>query len=55
MKLLERFLKVKTLVTLLLTGVVCYKAINGDMDIRDIYFTVICFYFGTQSEKKEGV
>lgn len=47
----EKFAKlinVKSLVTLILTLVVAYKAIMGQMDIEQIYLMIIAFYFGTQ-------
>lgn len=47
----EKFAKlinVKSLVTLILTLVVAYKAIVGQMDIEQIYLMIIAFYFGTQ-------
>ena len=44
-------LKIKSLVTLALTAVVAVRAINGDMDIEQIYLMVIAFYFGTQTIK----
>lgn len=50
----EKFVKlvsVKSIVTLLLTLVVCYQAINGKTDIEQIYLMIIAFYFGTQVEK----
>ena len=50
----ERFSKlltVKSLVTLLLTLVVCYLAITEKMNIEQIYLMIIAFYFGTQVEK----
>lgn len=53
----EKFAKlinVKSIVTIALTFVVCYKAIVGQMDIEQIYLMIIAFYFGTQLEKKEG-
>lgn len=51
MENLKNLIKVKTIVTLLLTIVVCYLAIFKNYDIKDIYLMVIAFYFGTQSEK----
>ena len=47
----EKLLTVKSIVTLLLTLVVCYQAINGKTDIEQIYLMIIAFYFGTQVEK----
>ena len=51
MENLKNLIKVKTIVTLLLTIVVCYLAFFKNYDIKDIYLMVIAFYFGTQSEK----
>lgn len=48
-----KLIKVKSIVTILLTGVVCYLAITGKMNIEQIYLMIIAFYFGTQVEKKE--
>lgn len=49
---LSKLLSVKSIVTLSLTGVVCYLAIIGKMNIEQIYLMIIAFYFGTQVEKK---
>lgn len=48
---LAKLLNVKSLVTLILTLVVAYRAIMGQMDIEQIYLMIIAFYFGTQHEK----
>ena len=48
---LIKLLKVKSLVTILLTLVVCYLAVTGQVEIKDIYLIIIGFYFGTQSSK----
>lgn len=45
-----KIFRIKNIVTLILTGVVAYKAIIGQMDIEQIYLMVIAFYFGTQVE-----
>lgn len=50
---LTKLLKVKSIVTILLTLVVCYLAINEKINIEQIYLMIIAFYFGTQVEKKE--
>lgn len=50
---LIKLLKVKSIVTILLTFVVCYLAINEKMDIEKIYLMIIAFYFGTQLDKKD--
>lgn len=46
-------LSVKSVVTLVLTGVFAYLAITGQIhqEFMLIYTTVIAFYFGTQSQK----
>ena len=52
-----KFLKVKTLVTLMLTAVFCMETVRGNVTGEQflvIFTTVIAFYFGTQAEKKEG-
>jgi len=49
---IAKLINVKSLVTLILTGVVAYKAIIGVMDIEQIYLMIIAFYFGTQVEKR---
>ena len=49
---LVNLLKIKSLVTLALTAVVAVRAINGLMDIEQIYLMVIAFYFGTQTSKE---
>lgn len=53
---IAKLINVKSIVTLVLTGVVAYRAIIGAMDIEQIYLMIIAFYFGTQFEKgnKEG-
>ena len=56
-ELWTKFLKVKTLVTLMLTAVFCAETIRGNVTGEQflvIFTTVIAFYFGTQAEKKEG-
>lgn len=52
-KQLEKLIDVKSIVTLLLTLVVVYLAIDGRYDIKDIYLVIISFYFGTQYAKGE--
>lgn len=48
---IAKLINVKSIVTLILTFVVAYKAITGEMDIEQIYLMIIAFYFGTQFEK----
>ena len=47
----KKLLKVKSIVTILLTFVVCYLALFKNYDIKEIYLMIIAFYFGTQTEK----
>lgn len=51
---LARLIDVKSILTLLLTIVVCFLAIFKGFDIKDIYLMIIAFYFGTQSVKKSN-
>ena len=46
-------LSVKSLVTLVLTGVFAWMAVKGaiSQDFMTIYAVIIAFYFGTQSQK----
>ena len=51
---LSKLLAVKSIVTLVLTGVFAYLSIRGgaDQPFLTIYTTIIAFYFGTQYERK---
>ena len=53
-KRLGALLSVKSLVTLLLSGVFAYLAITGQtsQEFMTVYTVVIAFYFGTQAQKK---
>lgn len=58
--ILERIatlLSVKSLVTLILTGVFAYMACTANIsqDFMVVYTVVIAFYFGTQSQKLQDV
>ena len=56
-KRLYNLLTVKSIVTLILTGVFAYLSVTGHVDPRTfmtIFSVVIAFYFGTQHEKKGG-
>ena len=52
-KRLGNLLSVKSLVTLVLTGVFAYMAVAEKIsqDFMTIYAVIIAFYFGTQSQK----
>ena len=54
-KRLGSLLSVKSIVTLVLTGVFAYMAIVGKIsqDFMTIYAVIIAFYFGTQSQKTQ--
>lgn len=56
-KRLGNLLSVKSLVTLVLTGVFAYMAVCGKIsqDFMTIYAVIIAFYFGTQSQKTQDV
>lgn len=49
---LAKLINVKSIITILLTLVVCCLAIFKNFDIKDLYLMIISFYFGTQLEKK---
>ncbi len=53
LKRLANLVSVKSVVTIILTGVFAYMAIVGSIsqDFMTIYAVVIAFYFGTQSQK----
>ena len=52
-KRLSNLLSVKSLVTLVLTGVFAFMACTNQIsqDFMTIYAVIIAFYFGTQSQK----
>lgn len=52
-KRLANLLSVKSIVTIILTGVFSFMAVTGKIsqDFMTIYAVVIAFYFGTQSQK----
>lgn len=56
-KRIANLLSVKSLVTLVLTGVFAYMAVTGNIsqDFMTIYAVIIAFYFGTQSQKTQDV
>ena len=54
---LANLLSVKSLVTIVLTGVFAYMAVTGKIsqDFMTIYAVIIAFYFGTQSQKQQDI
>ena len=53
---LDKLLSIKSLVTLAMTGIFCVLALRGSLSGQDfltVFTTVIAFYFGTQTAKKE--
>lgn len=48
---IAKLIDVKSIITILLTCVVCYEVIIGKIDIENIYLMIIAFYFGTQANK----
>ncbi len=54
MKELKKLIDVKSIVTILLTLVVCYLSIAKGFEIKEIYLMIIAFYFGTQHQKNQN-
>ena len=56
-KRIAALMSVKSLVTLVLTGVFAYMAVLGNIsqDFMTIYAVIIAFYFGTQSQKTQDL
>ena len=54
-KRMANLMSVKSIVTLVLTGVFAYMAVTGNIsqDFMTIYAVIIAFYFGTQSQKTQ--
>ena len=55
---LENLLKVKSIVTLILTAVFAYLSIIREIDTQNfmaVFLMIMGFYFGTQLEKKAKV
>lgn len=53
---LDKLLSIKSLVTLAMTGIFCVLALRGSLSGQEfltVFTTVIAFYFGTQTAKKE--
>ena len=58
LKRLSVLLSVKSIVTLVLTGVFAYLAVTGVVggtDFLTIFLMVISFYFGSQSPKLQNI
>lgn len=58
LKNLANLIKVKTIVTIAVISVFCHLACTGAItpdNVMIIVSTVIAFYFGTQSERKNNV
>jgi len=55
LKRIANLMSVKSIVTLVLTGVFAYMAVTGNIsqDFMTIYAVIIAFYFGTQSQKTQ--
>ena len=56
-KVLANLLKVKSIVTILLTVTFAMLAFRGGMETKDFYSVIVMvltFYFGAQSAKKDG-
>lgn len=54
---LQKLLAVKSIMTLLMTGVFAYLSVKGvisEVQFMAVFTTVIGFYFGTQSERKKN-
>ena len=49
---LVNLLKIKSIVTLVLTGCFAYLAVRGEVEIEQVFMMVISFFFGTQTVKK---
>lgn len=55
---LAKLINVKSVVTIVLTGIFSFLSIRGDISgeqFLTIFATIIAFYFGTQSEKKKNL
>ena len=58
LKRMSVLLSVKSIVTLVLTGVFAYLAVTGVVggtDFLTIFLMVISFYFGSQSQKLQNI
>lgn len=56
-KRIANLMSVKSIVTLVLTGVFAYMAVTGNIsqDFMTIYAVIIAFYFSMQSQKTQDV
>ena len=55
--MIKNLVKVKSIVTFAITGVICYLGLTGKIDpekIIIIYTSIIGFYFGTQTRKEDS-
>ena len=54
---LAHLLSVKSIVTIILTGVFAWMSLTGTIsqDFMTIYAVIIAFYFGTQSQKLQNL
>lgn len=53
---LTKLINIKSIVTLLVTGIFCYLSVTGRISselFMSIFTVIIAFYFGTQTEKKK--
>jgi hypothetical protein len=53
---LAKLIDIKSIITILLTGVFCYLCISGAIAANvfmPVFATVIAFYFGTQAQKNK--
>ena len=56
LKRIANLMSVKSIVTLVLTGVFAYMAVTSNIsqDFMTIYAVIVAFYFGTQSQKVQA-
>lgn len=56
-KRLSNLLSVKSIVTLVLTGVFAFMSVTNQItqDFMTIYAVIIAFYFGTQAQKTQDI
>ena len=54
---LTKLLSVKSIVTIVLTGVFAFLTVTGNVDADQfltVFSVVVAFYFGTQAERKNS-